>query len=277
MDVLVNGHATSSIAVADRGFQYGDGVFTTIAVRRGRPLFFSRHLSRLESDCRRLAIPFPGPQILAAEARLLCETRDEGILKIQITRGLGGRGYRPPEAAVPCRVLTIHPSPDYPSDLPDKGVDVRICRTRLGINPSLAGVKHLNRLEQILGRAEWSDGNIREGLMLDYEGHVTEGTMTNLFLVKDGALATPKLDLCGVAGVIRGLVIAGAAERGLSVVEKRVSFDELGDADELFLTNSVVGIWPIRRIETVDYPVGPVTRAMRLWMAARMEAEWGRA
>lgn len=273
MTMLVNGQPTSRIEAADRGFQYGDGVFTTLPVRQGIPILLSRHLARLEHDCRRLAIPFPFREDLIREAGVLCAARSEDVLKIQISRGIGGRGYLPPEPAVPTRVVGIHPSPDYPPDLARDGVAVRLCRTRLGINSHLAGVKHMNRLEQILARAEWPPGDIREGLMLDAVGHVTEGTMTNLFLVRDGVLSTPRLDRCGVAGVMRALVMEIAAERGRTVMETRLSLDDLHAADELFLTNSVIGLWPIRRFEQRDYRVGPLTREIQLWLATRIREE----
>jgi 4-amino-4-deoxychorismate lyase len=275
--VLVNGEPTRYVEISDRGFQYGDGIFTTLPVRQGVPLFLPLHLARLERDCQRLFLPVPDRDRLIREARILCEAQAEGVLKIQITRGSGGRGYRCPEPAVGTRVLSIHPLPDYPPELHDNGVEVRICRTRLGINPSLAGIKHMNRLEQILARAEWPLGDIREGLMLDAEGHVIEGTMTNLFLAKEGKLHTPKLDGCGVVGVMRGLVMAIAAELGLAVEEKRIVLDDVHAADELFLTNSVIGLWPIRRLERQNYPVGPITREIRQCVAIKIRDEWGAA
>jgi 4-amino-4-deoxychorismate lyase len=277
MTMLVSGEPTFLVDASDRGFQYGDGVFTTLPVRSGIPIFLSLHLDRLERDCRRLCIPFPAREVLNREAWSLCKTRPNGVLKIQITRGMGGRGYRPPEPAVPTRVLGIHPPPDYPPELSQKGVAVRLCRTRLGINPSLAGIKHMNRLEQILARAEWPLGEVREGLMLDAEGHVVEGTMTNLFLVKDGLITTPKLDLCGVAGVMRALVMDGAAARGRAVEEWRIRPEELDSADEVFLTNSVIGVWPVRRIEQRDCLIGPITREIQRWLEAGIQSEMAAA
>jgi 4-amino-4-deoxychorismate lyase len=273
MTMLVNGEPICRVEASDRGVQYGDGVFTTLPVRSGIPVFLGFHLDRLERDCLRLAIPFPNRELLIREACLLCASWSEAVLKIQITRGSGGRGYRPPDEAVPTRVLGIHPPPDYPPELAREGVAVRFCRTRLGINPALAGLKHMNRLEQILARAEWPLGEIREGLMLDAEGQVTEGTMTNLFLVKDGRIATPSLDRCGVAGVMRALVMEGAAQLGRAVEERRIGPDELDGADELFLTNSVIGVWPVRHLEQRAYPVGPLTREIEAWLEARIQAE----
>lgn len=273
ISMLVNGVATFQVDAADRGFQYGDGVFTTIAVRQGIPAFLPRHLARLERDCRRLLIPFPDPEALRREIRILCASGPDGVLKVQITRGLGGRGYRPSENAAPTRVLGIHAPPDYPPELNRDGVEVRLCRTRLGINPDLAGIKHMNRLEQVLARSEWPLGEVREGLMLDSDGYVTEGTMANLFLVKDGRLTTPKLDRCGVAGVMREMVMDCAAEAGLGISEGRITVGDLDAADELFLTNSLIGVWPIRRIDERVVPIGPITRNVALWLATKNREE----
>lgn len=270
--VLVDGEPVSWVDVADRGFQYGDGVFTTLKVLRGVPLFLDAHLARLERDAARLFLPVPDLAVLEAEVRQLCGLKPEGVLKIQWTGGGGGRGYRRPDAPTGTRVLGLHPLPDYPATLHDQGVAVRVCRTRLGINPALAGLKHMNRLEQILARAEWSQADIREGLMLDTGGHVVEGTMTNLFLVRQGKLHTPKLDRCGVAGVMRGWVLAGAAELGLAVEERRLSLDEVRAADELFLTNSVIGLWPVSRLEARAYPVGPISGAIWRWLTTKIQA-----
>jgi 4-amino-4-deoxychorismate lyase len=270
---LVNGQPAATIDVADRGFQYGDGVFTTLPVRNGIPRLFRRHLDRIERDARRLAIPFPGLEMLSEDVRTLLDSTVEGVLKIMLTRGSGGRGYRPPEPVHPTRVVALHPAPDYPAELETEGVAVRVCRARLGLNPALAGMKHMNRLEQILARAEWTDGNVREGLMLDLDGWVVEGTMSNLFLVKDGRLATPRLDRCGVAGVTRALAMEAAAELALTVEEVRVDLADLAAADEAFLTNSVFGLWPIRRIEDQQVAVGDLTRRLAIRLNERVDRE----
>ena len=259
--MLVNGEPAELISATDRGVAYGDGLFETVAVRDGAPELWREHLVRLAEGCGRLAIPCP--EEIEAEARGLCDGVERGVLKIIVTRGVGGRGYRPPEHPAPTRLLSIHPWPDYPGEWWRDGVTVRLCDTPLGANPRLAGIKHLNRLEQVLARAEWSDPAIAEGLMRDGDGRVIEGVMSNLFVVRDGGLLTPTLDRCGVAGVVRGAVMKMAASLGITCVEGEVREETLNRADELFLTNSVIGIWPVARLGERRRPVGPVTRRLQ--------------
>lgn len=259
---LINGKPARCVDVADRGLHYGDGVFTTLAVRGGVPLFWERHLARLQADANRLGLPFPGGQVLTEEARQLCPPHIDAVLKIILTRGVGGRGYRRAENTAGTRIVSPHPQPDYPPDLAEKGVRARLCGLRLGLNPRLAGIKHLNRLEQVLARAEWDDDSIREGLLLDYEGFLVEGVMSNVFLVQEGRLRTPLLDRCGVAGVMRGLVVQFARDLGLAVEEARILPAELDATDELFLTNSVIGLWPVCELDGKRFPVGPVARRL---------------
>jgi 4-amino-4-deoxychorismate lyase len=193
-----------------------------------------------------------------------------------LTAGVGGRGYRRPEQTPATRVLAIYPKPVYPPEIWQQGVAARVCRLRLGLNPSLAGIKHLNRLEQVLARAEWGDDGIQEGLLLDYEGFLVEGVMSNVFLVSAGRLRTPLLDRCGVAGVMRGLVIAGARESGLAVEETRIRIEEALVADEIFLTNSIIGLWPVSALEGRTFPVGEISRLLAdkidAWADAELDA-----
>jgi 4-amino-4-deoxychorismate lyase len=152
----------------------------------------------------------------------------------------------------------------------NEGVVLRICTTRLGSNPALAGLKHLNRLEQVLARAEWgeSDG-IQEGLMLDAEGSVVEGTMTNLFAAPSGGpLLTPDLSHAGVAGVMRRHIIEQAAVAGIQVQVRRINPGELMDQHELFVCNSLIGVWPVACLGERRYTVGPLTRLAQKWASA---------
>jgi 4-amino-4-deoxychorismate lyase len=266
--ILINGESKEHIDISDRGFQYGDGLFETIEVRDGLAVFLEPHLERLNSGCQRLGIPFPGMDLLSLETSELSRrsTPSRTVLKIIITRGSGGRGYRQPDVIQPTRVLSLHPYPDYPDVYPEQGIVARFCTTRLGLNPALAGIKHLNRLEQVMARSEWNDASIQEGLMLDVNNHVIEGTMTNLFYIKNSGLYTAPLTQSGVAGIIRRIIMTLAADHGLSVIEHEFTKDELLSADELFVCNSIIGIWPIRQIEAAHFSVGPITQSIQSWL-----------
>ena len=264
--IRVNGEIATSIDLLDRGFQYGDGVFTTLLLKEGVPLFLDQHLERLRRDCGRTGIPPVESILLRRDIKSVIGDERQGVIKIQITRGLGGRGYRPPEIVSPTRVVALHPLPGFPDQYSSEGIEVRYCRTRLGINPALAGIKHMNRLEQVLARSEWSDSRIAEGLMLDHEGQLVEGTMSNVFLVKDGQLRTPLLDRCGVGGVMRLVLIGAAKTLGIPFIECRLTPEDLDLVDEAFMTNSVMGLWPISCVEGKILPIGPVTSELREWL-----------
>jgi 4-amino-4-deoxychorismate lyase len=265
--ILVNGECREHIEISDRGFQYGDGLFETIAVTNGQTVFLDRHLDRLSAGCRRLYIPFPGTELLTLEAQKLCRHSSKAVFKLILTRGSGGRGYRQPDVIQTTRVLSLHPFPDYPDVHKEQGIAARFCNTRLGLNPALAGIKHLNRLEQVLARAEWTDSDIQEGIMLDSNNHVIEGTMTNLFYIRDDTLYTSSLIQSGVAGIMRGIIMTISTDHGLSVMEHTFTKDELLLADEVFVCNSIIGIWPIRKIANTFFQVGLITRQIQIWLA----------
>lgn len=265
--VLINGQATDRLSSLDRGLLYGDGVFETIAVEGGRPRFWMRHLARLHAGCGRLGIPLPEASRLLQESLSLGSGSDREVLKIIVTRGCGGRGYRPADIVAPTRIVQLHPWPDYPETCREAGIRVRLCHQRLGQNPTLAGVKHLNRLEQVIARGEWDDPGIREGLLLDTDEHLVAGTMSNLFLVRDRVLMTPELVRCGVAGILRTVVMEQAARVPMQLQVKALGLDDLWGADEVFLTNSLIGIWPVAAIEDRRYPVGVLTRRLQELLA----------
>ncbi|MFQ5936098.1 MAG: aminodeoxychorismate lyase [Acidiferrobacterales bacterium] len=261
--VLINGEAQDYVSIQDRGFQYGDGVFETIAVCAGRPALWEHHLARLQEGCSRLGIEAPEEDVLRIEAERLCATSmARAVLKLIITRGQSVRGYAARNAGPPTRVLELRPWPDYPAGSAQRGVDVRICETRISRNPRLAGIKHLNRLEQVLARSEW-DTEFAEGLMLDEHGHIIEGTATNVFLVSQGTLLTPDLAQSGVAGVMRETVLGYAAAASIPCKITQINRPMLDTAEEVFLTNSLIGIWPVRRVESRSYGPGDTTRQLQ--------------
>ena len=263
MTTLVNGERSVLLPIVDRGLQYGDGLFETLALRNGIPLLWDRHVQRLGDGCRRLGLPAPETTLLREELSRIAGTETRAVAKIILTRGGAGRGYRTDTAAVATRIVQRLPWPVYPDTASKEGVDVRWCETRLARQPRLAGMKHLNRLEQVLARAEWQD-DYAEGLMCDTDGAVIEGTKANLFLVRDdGTVVTPDLSQSGVAGVMRAQVLDSAAALGMNCVIQDVTADMVESARELFLTNSLIGIWPIRRIEARRYVVRQISQTLQ--------------
>lgn len=264
--ILVNGAASSSLAVTDRGLAYGDGVFRTLALRGGRPRTWPLHYRKLMDDCHALAISCPAEKLLRDELHLVAEHEPDCAVKIIVTRGSGQRGYAPSSPVEPTRIVMSGALPRYPVKYAQSGIKARLCALRVGFQPLLAGVKHLNRLENVLARAEWSDPDIAEGLLLDAEGNAIGGTMTNLFIVENGALATPDLNRCGVAGVTRERIFAHAAKHGIVCRVEHVAFDRVLQADEVFLVNSLVGVWQIRELGDKEWMPGLLAGRARRWL-----------
>jgi len=247
--MLVNGKPGSLISIRDRGLLYGDGVFRTLRVTHGKAQHWPLHYEKLHHDCLVLGIACPDFALLSAELNDLLAQHPGGAAKLIVTRGEGTRGYAPPVSGVSTHIWDISPLPEYPADRITLGIKVRLCQLRLSQQPRLAGIKHLNRLENVLAAAEWNDTEAAEGLLLDTDGNVIEGTRSNLFLVSRGKLITPALTRCGVAGVQRERVMAWAALHSMPLQVRDVGLDEVLNADELFVVNSIVGLWPVRELE----------------------------
>lgn len=264
---LVNGIPVAHVSLDDRGLAYGDGLFATLAVIGGVLCLWRRHVSRLRQGCERLLLPMRDVEILAREAEQIVENTERCILKIMVTRGVGGRGYRAPLEIIPTWILRAFPWPDVDTQTEHSGLRVRLCETPVSTNPALAGLKHLGRLDNVMARSEWSDSTIAEGLMQDVDGNIVEGTQSNLFLERQGELVTPALDYAGVAGVVRGLIMDLAVDYGTPVREQRVSLDDIHNAGALYLTNSIMGIRRVRSLDSHLFdetrPIHPVmTRAL---------------
>jgi 4-amino-4-deoxychorismate lyase len=243
---LVNGVESSAISVDDRGLQYGDGLFETMSAQDGRVRHFERHMERLAEGGRRLGLPVPDPNLVAAECERALAGLGAGSVKLMVTRGPGPRSYRPPADPAVTRIVVS--SAPKPRNDPEEGIVVRLCDTPLGLNPRLAGIKHLNRLEQVLACAEWDDPAIAEGLMSSVDGRIVCGTAANVFLVREGRLLTPAIRDCGVAGVMRGVVLAAAREAGIDSEILDVRLVDFSAADEVFLTNAITGVRPVGEI-----------------------------
>jgi 4-amino-4-deoxychorismate lyase len=248
---------TDRLDVADRGFMYGDGLFETLRIVDGDLPLWHRHEARMRESTRRLRLEMPGVDALRAELSRLAEGLDDAVARITISAGVGERGYARP--GVPASTIAIGVDRlALAADVYEDGIAVRLCETVLGDQPLLAGMKHLNRLEQVLARSEWNDARWQEGLMTDQRGDVVCATAANVFAVFDGRLVTPPVDRCGVAGVARAEVIAAA---GATV--ERMTAETLADADEVFLTSAVRGILPVRAFASRTWQPGPVTRQLQ--------------
>jgi len=270
--VLINGlrplDPANGVAVADRGLHYGDGVFETMLLRDGVVGLLDEHWQRLNAGCTRLSIPCPPLEVVRTEIRELCTTTDAGVIKLIVTRGVGGRGYVVPAVVAATRIVALYPLP------PPSGFEVTACwcHARLGRNVQLAGIKHLNRLEQVLAQRELEAARADEGLMLDDTGELISAISSNVFLVRAGVLLTPDLRHCGVKGVMRAQVLRVAAELGIAAQETAVQAQDVPAADEVFLTNAVRGLRAVVALEGRRWQVGPLALRLHTELRRRFAA-----
>jgi len=262
--MLINGEPGNTISIRDRGLLYGDGVFRTLLVSNGQPQHWPLHYQKLKHDCEALGIACPDFDGLVAELSGLSDAHPDAVLKLIVTRGLSARGYAPVPQAMPTHIWDVAPLPEYPESYALQGVTLRLCELRLGHQPRLAGIKHLNRLESVLAAAECAD--VAEGLLLDSDGHVIEGVRSNVFLIFNGHLITPDLSRCGVAGVQRDRVMVCARQQGMRIEVRDVELNELFAADEVFLTNSVFGLWPVSHFGQRRWTDFSHAQKIRAWL-----------
>ena len=266
--MLVNGIPGNTISIRDRGLLYGDGVFRTLRAEQGKALHWPLHYLKLQHDCAKLGINCPDEALLCAELDQVLAQHPDGVVKLIVTRGEGARGYAPSAGVAPTRIWDFSPLPEYPPEWATQGIKTHVCNLRLPAQPRLACVKHLNRLENVLAATELNDAQLHdsqlaEGLLLDADGHLIEGIRSNLFLVTQGQLVTPDLSRCGVAGIQRGRVMAWALQHGIALEVRDVRLEEALHADELFIVNSVIGLWPIRELGQRHWSQFPVAEQIR--------------
>ncbi len=262
-ECLVNGEISTLVATANRGLNFGDGLFETLVVSHGRPRRWQGHMDRLGVGCERLGLTMPPQSILLREVQTVSAGLANAVVKIIVCRGGTSQSYMPPEDAACVRIVSADHYPEGIAKLARKGVRTCICEMRLAIQPALGGMKHLNRLEQVLASAELREKGVKEGILLDRQDHVTCAVGANIFLVMEDRLLTPRLDLCGVRGVVRGHILAGFGAR---CEQRRVTPDMLQEANEVFICNTVKGIVPVKSIDDQEYEIGPVTRELQTWL-----------
>ena len=256
-----NGEPISTAIATDRSLLYGDGVFTTIAINNGQPLLFQKHLNRLTNDCQRLKIDNLSIEDIKSQFFSAITNVERGIVRITISRSSGGRGYLCNKAE-PVIWISVNDWPSHIELYRQSGINCRICQQPIHPNPSLAGIKHCNRLEQVLARNEWHDDQYQEGLMLDPDGNVIEGTMSNIFLIKDQQIFTSDLAFAGVDGIIRKTIIDIAMRLQIPLIVSTISVQDLLTADTLFITNSVIGIWRINKLNEQQYDNHPMIETL---------------
>lgn len=257
--------AVPAVEAGDRGLAYGDGLFETMRVARGRLPWWPAHHARLQRGAAALGLAAPPRDWLEAElSALLAGAPAEGVLKLVLTRGAGGRGYSPHDACEPSLLLSLHPLPAAI----DGPLVLRWCTLRMALQPALAGIKHLNRLEQVLARAEWHDPGVHEGLLLDARGRVACATAANVFARIGGRWLTPRVEECGVAGIARAWVLANAPD----AAEAELSPADVESADALFLCNAVRGILPVGRLGERRWPPHAGLRSLHEAMGRELAA-----
>ncbi len=246
--ILVNGLKQNNLPANDRGLAYGDGLFTTIAVVDGIPVYLKEHYLRLQQGAKRLQIaPIPAREDINNTIEQITQLRGRSdyVIKIILTRGHGGRGYQFPEPQQPHWVVMDSPMPQYPSSYYQQGIDICLSTVKLGRQPQLAGIKHLNRLEQVLARNSLP-GGFQEAVLCDSENRIIEGIQSNLFFIQQNILCTPNLSHCGVTGIIREKILCYCDKQGIDYHTGDYPVEVLESAQSLFFCNSIIGIWPVR-------------------------------
>ena len=261
---LVNGLWTMYVAADDRGLNFGDGLFETIAVHNSQMLFWDAHWSRLQQGCECLAINCPDESIVLDDIKRVIGDQPEGVLKLVITRGRSRQGYRFAPDHVTTRVVRYLPWPGQVEEINNQGIAVKYSRHRLGMS-AFAGIKHLNRIEQIMAGAELHKTNFAEVICCDENDNIIECSSANIFMVRDNRLYTPRLDRHGIRGVMRDRVLMYAQQHEIPTSETTISKNMLHTADEVFITNSIIGIRPVVQIENTRFATGRLTRQ---WQAA---------
>lgn len=278
MKVFQNGQIITEVEGWDRGLQFGDGLFETIRISNGNPVAFQFHEARLNRGMQRLGFPEEAEAnqiISSALAAFLGEANSntgmgDGVLKVIVTRGNSARGYRPPQSAEINITAFFSDLSSYPEAYYQDGINVGFCRTQAVIQPQLAGLKHLNRLDCVLAASEVANkgGEWQEGLMLNDLGFVIEGTMSNVFVNIDGQWITPKLERSGVAGTMRQRIIERA---DLDVTVRDVSKSEFNRVSSMFVCNSLIGIWPVSDVDGRALSIPrEITSLIKQWQSAEI-------
>ena len=270
---LINGEFSKHISVIDRGLSYGDGLFETMSwsyLDDEKVLgveFWDRHIERIKQGCLITKIKLPPTEILTNyKEKILNESFRKGIkngiLKIVITRGIGGRGYKFEKEIVPTVIFLSFPSKEINKKTLYRGVKLRFCEFPIFENSMLAGLKHLNRIDSVMARSEWEEDEFFDGVMLDNSDSIIDGTMTNLFFSKNNVLYTPIIKKSGINGIMRQVVIDNAKLFFKEVCEIEIKRRTISTFDEMFVTNSVIKILPVTHLSNKKFKITNATKEM---------------
>lgn len=259
----VNGREAETISLHDRSFQYGDGCFTTMLVQGEQVQYWDRHKERMQSCMELLGISLPNWHQVEDWIRDASTGKAEAGIKLHISRGEGGRGYSPNKVKGPNVIISTFDFPTHYTKWMTEGVKLGVCSQRLGHNPMLAGHKHNNRLEQVLLKSEMDSKGFSDGIVLDIKANVIETTMANVFWVNQGVVYTPDLTNAGVKGVMQRVIIDSAAKKGIEVSVGDYSLKELYAAEEVFISNSLLRIAPVKAVGPQSYAKGSVTKTIQ--------------
>ncbi|MFT5805884.1 MAG: 4-amino-4-deoxychorismate lyase [Moritella dasanensis] len=251
--MIINGVASQDVGIADRGFNFGDGHFTTIKMAAGQALLLDLHLARLQQACGVLAITFELWDELVAAITQQAQLLQDGVLKVTITRGEGGRGYSPQGCSSANWFLQHRAIPATYSEWATSGIELMLCQYQQTVNPALAGLKTLNRLDQVMIKQELDANGMADGLVCSTDGYLIETSVANVFWVKAGKVYTPSTKRSGVEGVMKTHVLNLLNTLGFTLCTGDYTIADLQAADEIFITNSVMEVVPVKAIAQGDF------------------------
>ncbi|KZZ62867.1 hypothetical protein A3762_01960 [Oleiphilus sp. HI0125] len=267
--------STSPLSLSNRGLAYGDGIFETIRVVQAKVPLLDYHRARFLRGVEVLSLGSSlelletfDDQLENAVRQLQLHGHENGLVKLIATRKEGGRGYAPIEPSSVDLFIQVFELPHYQESYYSSGIELALCSHRLSEQPMLAGIKHLNRLDQVMGARELNGAP--EGVMLDQKNHVIEGTKSNLIALIDGTFYTPELSVCGIRGTLLSALLAGELEEfdgSFAIQERQMTLDDLHQADALLMINSVFGVWPVSQFQQSKY--APSTQVNKMMSAVK--------
>jgi 4-amino-4-deoxychorismate lyase len=240
---LVNGIPQSQIDIQNRGLAYGDGLFTTAKILNGKIQYLASHLHRLCLGCEKLGLVVPNKIDLSEQLTTVAQKYSLAVLKVIITAGNGGRGYARSVTSHNDVIIMVHDFPKHYDELAINGVTLGESNQQIGINPMLSGLKHLNRLEQVLLRQELSQSKYDDLIVSNVNGDVIEATSANLFFWHNERLCTPDITNSGVNGIMRLRILQSYPD----TVIKKVTLADLNNSQAMFICNCVMGVMPVNR------------------------------